>query len=137
MSIKVGTTAPQGVDLFRKFASGGSLADCISVRTETNAERRSLQEFIAGLAIQPDPPCEEYNCEHQKVCAERRLACRAFGVYVRDNQVIPPSGLPSRWRYTQIMEDTGTGSDRRARTTQENDTAPRAATKPIEAITDG
>lgn len=136
MSIKAGTFSPQGADYFRRFAPGGSLGDCIEVRTDTNSERRSLQEFIACLAQQKTPPCEEYSCEFQKACAEKQLACRAYGVYVRDNQVIPPTGLPSRARYKEIMEDNN-GQGLCDRATQENATAPRADTNLIEAITDG
>lgn len=81
----------------------------------------STAEFIAALETQPDPPCEVYRCQHYTKCAEQQLACRAYGTYVRDKLVVPPTGLPSRGRFIEIMSD---GQSSRPQATAESAAAP-------------
>lgn len=81
-------------------------------------------EFIAGLATQPDPPCETHCCEFFDRCAESRLACSAFATYVRDGIVVKPSGLPSRRKYNELMQDAGSNYDRHLKAAPENAAAP-------------
>jgi len=47
--------------------------------------------LMTHIAIQPEPPCERFQCEHEESCGAKGKACSSFSLYVRKGIVTRPT----------------------------------------------
>ena len=66
----------------------------------------SINRATGELAMQqPPPPCERHQCGSRQRCADLKLACKAFAVYVRTGRGGGFPDDPSRQIYSRVFSD--------------------------------
>lgn len=64
-----------------------------------------MTDVYAARCDVPPPPCDEFLCPHRPLCADKRLACDAFVLYVDTGLVRENFDLPSRNGYRSVFVD--------------------------------
>jgi len=69
-------------------------------------DKKGLKELAKAILKQPPPPCKEFSCENYMRCANEKLACRAFSIYVTNGAVISPLKMtPTAATYKHIFPE--------------------------------